>query len=212
MQKRRLFYALPVDLPLAEAWVARFDEAAQRCFGIQCATRLRRVPPEEWHLTLAFLGMTPEEALPELEAALASRLADCEPPRVTELCGGCFPERGAARVIWYGPRAESPEFAALESIAVAVRAEIETVLPGRLAAGEVFRPHWTAARVPEGVRGPSLEGRRAFDGERIAGDWRPSAVRLYESRNSSTGPRYRVLASHALGRADGSATIFEEGR
>lgn len=210
MDKRRLFYALPVDAERALEWHAAFGEALVRCAGVQCAARLRRVPADEWHLTLAFLGMTDAEALPRLAAEVGSRVAACAPPHVVELAGGAFPERGAARVLWFGPREAPGAIGALERLASAVRAGVEAALPGSLPAEEGFRAHLTGARVPRGVRGPSREARAAFEGERFACDWRPTEVRLYESRNSAEGPRYRVLESHrsgAEGESDGNPAI-----
>lgn len=101
-------------------------------------------------------------------------------------------------MLWYGPREDSGAVGTLDGLARSVREGVEVALPGSLPAEEVFRPHLTGARVPRGVRGPSREARRAFEDERLACDWRPTEVRLYESRNSAQGPRYRVLESHAL--------------
>lgn len=204
MEKRRLFYAVPVDAERARTWHAAFGAALERCAGVQCAARLRAVPAEEWHLTLAFLGMTPEDALPRLAAEVGARVAACAPPHVVELAGGAFPASGAARVLWFGPREAPGTLGALGKLAHAVRAGVEAALPGSLPPSDEFRAHLTGARVPRGVRGPSREARLAFEGERLACDWRPTEVRLYESRNSAAGPRYRVLASHSSGSASGS--------
>jgi RNA 2',3'-cyclic 3'-phosphodiesterase len=212
MGKRRLFYALPVDIDRAEAWHAAFGEALERCAGVQCAARLRRVPAGEWHLTLAFLGMTPEDCLPQLAAEVGRRVASCSVPRVVELAGGVFPERGDPRVLWFGPRVNASATGALEQLASAVRAGVEAVLPGSLPPAEVFRAHLTGSRVPRGVRGPSREGRLAFEGERLDCDWRPAEVRLYESRSSAEGPRYRVLDSHPVGAGDAADGKLESHR
>jgi len=209
MDKRRLFYALPVDSGRAEVWSAAFGEALERCAGVQCAARVRRVPAGEWHLTLAFLGMTPEDQLPRLAEEVGQRVAKCAVPRVVELAGGAFPERGDARVLWFGPREHASALGALERLAAAVREGVEAVLPGSLPPGEAFRAHLTGARVPRGVRGPSREARAAFEGERLDCDWRPAEVRLYESRSSAEGPRYRVVDSHPVGSDPASAGKLE---
>jgi len=203
VDKRRLFLALGVDETRAEEWAAAFCEALVRCAGVHHAGRLRFVPSGEWHLTLCFLGMTPADRIADLADAVLTRVAACRVPRVVELCGGVFLERGAARVLWFGPREAGEAVGRLEALATAARDAVDHALPGSLPAGERsasgFRAHLTGARVRRGERGPSREALRAFADEHLTCNWQPAEVRLYESRTGGNGPRYTVLERFPVG-------------
>ncbi|MBC7221646.1 RNA 2',3'-cyclic phosphodiesterase [Candidatus Bipolaricaulota bacterium] len=68
------------------------------------------VPPENYHLTVRFLGEVPEEKLSQL-LEVGKKVAQEAKPFVLalEVLGG-FPQPKAARVFWAGSRAESAEF------------------------------------------------------------------------------------------------------
>ncbi|MBV8466824.1 MAG: RNA 2',3'-cyclic phosphodiesterase, partial [Burkholderiales bacterium] len=63
MDDARLFLAIWPDHRLATAFRKLAENAYRDCGG-------RRMPVESMHLTLAFLGPTPRERIPELRAAL----------------------------------------------------------------------------------------------------------------------------------------------
>jgi 2'-5' RNA ligase len=91
----RLFAAIdpPADVSasLAEALDSDVDE------------RIRRVPPEQWHLTLAFYGEVDETKADKLQEGLA-RAAERSQPFGVRLAGaGTFPRQASrARVLWIG--------------------------------------------------------------------------------------------------------------
>lgn len=67
-------------------------------------TRVRRTPPQRWHVTLAFLGEVPDERGPQVEQALDRAVADGRPPGPVRLHlsgGGTF-GRGRSTVLWVG--------------------------------------------------------------------------------------------------------------
>ncbi len=81
------------------------------------------VPPENYHLTVRFLGEVEETKLSAL-LELGRKVAQETAPFVLDLevLGG-FPQVKAARVLWAGPRVESPEFRRLcQGVEEAVRA------------------------------------------------------------------------------------------
>ncbi|MCS7240858.1 MAG: RNA 2',3'-cyclic phosphodiesterase [Candidatus Bipolaricaulota bacterium] len=81
------------------------------------------VLPENYHLTVRFLGEVAEARLPQLLEAGKRAAAETQPFTLTlDLLGG-FPEPRAARVLWVGSRAEPPEFQKLSwRVEEAVRA------------------------------------------------------------------------------------------
>jgi 2'-5' RNA ligase len=127
----RLFFALPLPAPLREA-LGHWQQTG---------------PPVRWsrteglHVTLAFLGDRPAEALPALDA-LASAVAARHAPFAlhTEGLGG-FPGSRRARILWLG-LAPAP---ALESLARDLRGALATA--GEPFDSKPFRAHVTLARL-----------------------------------------------------------------
>ena len=97
---RRLFFALNVTNPLAKSFLPSFKKlkisAEKREFNI------RWVPLDNFHVTLSFLGDTPEEHLPLLEEALADVCREFTPFDLKIEDMGAFSNEHDARVIWLG--------------------------------------------------------------------------------------------------------------
>jgi 2'-5' RNA ligase len=81
--------------------------------------RARWVRPESQHLTLKFLGETPQEVLRALAADLAPRLAGLGPVSVRLHGSGFFPSPSRPRVAWLGGTADgvAPVVEAVEEVA-----------------------------------------------------------------------------------------------
>lgn len=99
------------------------------------------VDPENWHLTLRFLGTTDEVALDRLSAGL-----DEEPlggPFRLELSGmGAFPDPRRATVLWLGVAAGADRLADLAEIAEEVARDV-----GFDPVDRPYRPHLTLSRL-----------------------------------------------------------------
>ena len=176
--KRRLFVAAPLD-------------NASRSACAQVAERLRArgwparwVAPEQYHLTVAFLGGVAEERMAEIEAAVsavAPRLAPFDVPLDTV---GAFPAPPRPRVVWVGPSRPVPAFGTLCGV---VRSAL-------VALGISFDPHSdphvTLARSDGRAALPPVAPPRAI----VPVD----ALTLYESITSPAGARYEPLASIPL--------------
>jgi len=127
----RLFFALPLPAPLREA-LGRWQ---------QTGPPARWSRPEGLHVTLAFLGDRPAEALPALDA-LASAVAARHAPFALCTAGlGGFPGTRRARILWLG-LAPSP---ALESLARDLRGALAAA--GEPFDAKPFRAHITLARL-----------------------------------------------------------------
>lgn len=98
---------------------------------------LRRVRPEQWHLTLAFLGEVDERVLGELEERLG-RAARRHPPLTVSLGGA---GRFGGRVLWAGVHGDR---AGLRRLADSVRAAARRC--GIPTEERPYRPHLTLAR------------------------------------------------------------------
>lgn len=106
---------------------------------------LRPVPAQNLHLTLHFIGETPETKLPDIDSALERAVGGIAGFRVRLVGGGCFPTPRSPRVFWIGIDSEASQ--ALGSLAKTVKNELRKAGIG--GDPKPFRPHLTIARVGE---------------------------------------------------------------
>jgi 2'-5' RNA ligase len=176
---RRLF----VGLFVPEAAASELHATVR---GLLRGAGFRFVPPEEIHLTLRFLGQTPEAEIGALREGLARSLAGMPAPRLRLARTGSFPETGSARVLWVGLDEDPGTEGRLAALATAAAG------PG----ADPFQPHLTVAR-------PARQGRclppEDFRRLRLAIRWLPREVRLVESRPGESGEaRFPVLERFQL--------------
>lgn len=152
------------------------------------------VKPENFHLTLKFLGETPDERLDDIRTAL-DRVSLPRAAFEVELRGmGCFPERGAPRVVWAGVGDG-------EDALVAVARDVEGAMEGLGFPRErrEFAAHLTIGRVrsPHGAE----RLRRLLEGEADTGFGRcvVEQIRLYKSILASGGSIYEMMHVAKLG-------------
>jgi len=194
-----------VWLPLPEAWRRGLDALAGRLAGL-LASRVSWTKPDNWHVTLQFLGEVEQARVPGIIAAL--RGVDFAPARLRLGGSGCFPRQGqgAPRTVWVG-LAEGGEACARLAGAV------NRALAPRGFAPEVrnYRPHVTLGRVKQAREGDDWEaaGRELEQG--LAGAaFAPvlaGEMLLWSSVLGQLGPKYAVLESFPArdhsGRPDG---------
>lgn len=123
---------------------------------------LRLAPPGEWHLTLAFLGEVPDDAVPAAQGALAAAVRAAPVPAVRLAGGGRF-GRGRFTVVWTGI---GGDLKGLRELARAVRRQLKAArLPFD---PKPFRPHLTlarpGARLPAQVLAADLAALSRYDG------------------------------------------------
>lgn len=174
---------------------AAVRDLEERVSGLRAAAGdLRWTPPEQWHLTLAFLGEVSERQYADLTPRLARAAA-----RGTELPlslrgAGTFPRRSdRARVLWVGL---AGELSTLARLAAAVSAGARrSAIPVE---DRRFAPHLTLARArpPGGVDVAGVVGGlSAYAGA----SWMVTELELVRSH---LGPsvRHETLARWPLGR------------
>ena len=149
---------------------------------------MRWSTPEQWHITLAFLG----EVSATQESVLVRELRRVrEPPVPLTIDGmGVFERVG----ILYAAVDPTPGLAALQrAVAAAVHAS------GLSLEDRPYHPHVTLARSKG--RSPARNLRRfkaAIEQHRPRVQWTPSEFLLYESQLSPSGAQYVVRARFAL--------------
>ena len=183
----RLFVAIPLPSDVAARASTLLPEALPG---------LRRVKAENLHVTLAFLGWTPDERLPDAAAAAAEAAAGVAPFALAfEGAAGRFPERGRPRVVWLGIGAGLESVRRLgERVAGALRDRAVRFDDRPLAS------HLTLARVREDAT--LAEARTVAAAlEALAVPRLETEVReiaLFESVLSPRGPRYTARAHAPL--------------
>jgi 2'-5' RNA ligase len=178
----RLFIA--VDLPAAER-----QAAAALCAGVQGA---RWANPQQLHITLRFLGGTPEERLPAMERCLAG----VRGPAFTLAARGVgvFPARARRpRVMWLGLEPGAPLVALKNRIDDAL-AEVAPIGPAERSG---FRPHLTLARFTR-PPGDSLDDFLARHASYAGTAWSVTGFHLYQSTLRQSGALHERLATYLL--------------
>jgi 2'-5' RNA ligase len=184
----RLFIA--VDLPSALQ-----PAIADLCHGISGARWTR---PEQLHITLRFLGATPEDRLGELRDGL--RRVRVPRFRLALRGAGVFPPVGSrkwARVLWIGLEPPTP----LQQLKLA----IDGILgPDPDTAKRGFNPHLTLARFstrPRSDLDRFLAEHAGFDGGRFV----VTEFHLYRSTLRPEGALHEVVESYPLAGDAGEA-------
>ncbi len=154
--------------------------------------KLGWVPPERWHLTLAFLGEVDDESVARLDAPFAA-VATAHPSLRLMVEGvGTFPAAGRPRVVWAGIAGDVESVGALardvSTVAATVCSHVDT---------KPFRAHLTVARArrePVDDAAPLLADLDFPPGPPFVA----TEVVLFRSELGPR-PRYTRLAAYPLG-------------
>ena len=157
---------------------------------------VRPVRPELMHVTLAFLGWTPDGQLERVIDATRAAAAGHQPVHLAFATAGRFPAEGKPKVVWLGTGEGSGPLAAL---AASVTTELRRALLNL--DDRAFAPHLTLARVRPEASGPEARTiTAAIEALRVP-DLRARVDRIavMESVLSPKGPRYTARAEVPLG-------------
>ena len=160
----------------------------ERVFG-----QPRWVRVDGLHLTLRFLGATPDERQPALAEARAAAARGVAPFGVVLSGGGAFPNAYRPRVLWIGIGEGEEQLANL------VHRLDEHLAPlGWPPQEHPFAPHLTLART-DGVPGADEHARRLADAAReVRLSWQADRLVLYKSIVGRGPARYEGLAEALL--------------
>lgn len=154
--------------------------------------RGRWVRPENWHVTLKFLGRTWPRLVDSVHEASGEAAAGIRPFDLSLGELGAFPRASRARVLWVG--LEDPE----NSMAALAKALDEALSDDFPPEKRGFTPHLTVARFDPPT--DLSEAASELEGFRIeARPFRVSKLLLYQSHLSPRGARYEVLEEFPLG-------------
>jgi 2'-5' RNA ligase len=180
---KRLFLA--VDLSMAVT--RKIGDAIQkmRPLADRAGMRVGWVPPENLHVTLKFLGWSPDESVDAIRDKVTALAKGRRGFDLGARGVGAFPSETGARVLWMGVQDASGALARLA-------ADVEKAMVGLGFAAETrpYSAHVTVGRVKDGKGGAEvLAPFRDTD----FGNSSIRAVVLYESVTKPTGSKYTAL-------------------
>lgn len=182
----RTFLALPCPSSFRPT-LRELQEALSR------RSDLRKVDPENFHMTVKFLGDTSQNKLDTLDETFQSRLPTPGPLRIRLENVGVFPSLESPSVGWVGIRSTQ----ALRKLQQCV--EELTVDQGFDPRDHEFRPHITLGRFNHGRRDKeSILKWIKQHGEDDYGNYEVPDLHLLGSKLTSNGPIYRTLAKWPL--------------
>jgi 2'-5' RNA ligase len=183
---RRLFVAVPIPEAARDAIIAIV--ATVQAAANPEARDVRWVRLDGLHLTLRFLGPTPEEDVAGIAAAVDRTAARLRPFDVVVDGAGAFPSVERPRALWLGVGEGS---AALAEAAATLDDELAPI--GWERTDRPFRAHLTLAR-SDGVRAGPAVARRLIDAARtVHTPFRADSLVLFESLSGGGPSRYVPL-------------------
>lgn len=157
---------------------------------------IRWVPPENLHLTLKFLGTTPEDQIENVGQALGKAI-EGQPAFLVDIEGsGCFPDYRRPRVIWLGLKDSSMQLSPLRNAVEALVAPLGFPTDVR-----PFSPHLTLGRVKDRTSFETLaQIGKGVQNQHIGhiASWPCHAVSLMQSDLQPSGAVYTQLAHYPL--------------
>jgi RNA 2',3'-cyclic 3'-phosphodiesterase len=151
------------------------------------------VAPENFHLTVKFLGAVGTERLPDVERALGDAVAGVASFTLALRGLGAFPSTARPRVIWAGTAQGAAELAE-----VAARVERALSPLGFPTEERPFSAHVTLGRVRTPRRNPRLAQALAASADVELLRVPVERLSLMRSDLSPRGARYSELAGHPL--------------
>ena len=190
-RKLRLFVAIPMPEAVRKE-VIHVQRELQRSVS---HAAVRWTKPEQFHLTLRFLGDVPAEHVPALQEAVNTVCAGVPALHLRAQGVGFFPKTNSPRVIWVGVNDG-------ENLLVDLQKKIESaVQPFTQEPGTgKFAGHVTLGRV-KFLKQPEIEKVAAHAQavqNRLLGEWTANEVELIRSDLLPTGAQHSLLAAIRL--------------
>ncbi len=153
------------------------------------------IPAGNLHLTLKFLGSTPESLLHALNESLSGAVASYRPFYITIGDTGVFPNRKHPRICWVGMEEEA-------GILKTLRADIEDAMSrlGFNPEERDFKPHLTIGRVRSRQGMISVVNELDQYKGRTFGGFTVEHIRIMRSELKPKGAEYTRLYEVPLGR------------
>jgi 2'-5' RNA ligase len=186
-EKLRLFIAIPIPEPVRDEIICVQRELQP----LVPRNVVRWARPDQFHLTLRFLGDVPVAGLEKLKESVNAVCRNARPLSLRAEGVGFFPNPRSPRVIWVGIDDR-------EGFLVDLQKQIETVA-GQFSSepGEKnFTGHVTLGRLknPRPADTRDLATRAQSLEKRLFGDWTALDIEIIRSELSPAGARHTSLA------------------
>jgi 2'-5' RNA ligase len=188
-EQRRLFVAVPLSEAARSAVatvVERVREAERAAAPEDRPVRWVRV--DGLHVTLRFLGATPESLVSGLERAVDAAAASVPPFDVRIAGAGGFPSPNRPRALWLGLSEDGDSLADL-----ARRLDDGLAAEGWDRETRPFRAHLTLARADGVPAGGRTVARLIAEARDLVAGWTADRLTLYESQLGGGPARYIAL-------------------
>ena len=156
---------------------------------------VRWTRPDQFHLTLRFLGAVPADNIEALKQSVEAVCRNARPLSLRAQGVGFFPNPRSPRVIWAGITDGEGRLMDLQR---RIEAAVQPFSPEP---GEKnFTGHVTLGRLknPKPADTRDLAARAESLEKRLSGDWTTSEVEIIRSELSQAGARYTSLAAFRL--------------
>lgn len=157
---------------------------------------IRWTRPDQFHLTLRFLGNVDSSRVADLTNALLTACRGFPALNLHAEGIGCFPNARSPRVLWIGVDDTSQRLAPLQAAVQAATLDFTAEEPEKRFTGHLTLARIKRIRPKEARRVEELVGR---NGGRFFGRWTANAVELIRSELSAQGARYTTLVDAGLG-------------
>ena len=186
-ERLRLFVAIPVPEPVRDAIAIAQREL--QSFVPRLAIAWTR--PEQFHLTLRFLGGVPAACLGDLKAAIGAVCADACALQLRASGIGFFPDARSPRVIWAGIQDAKKCVIDLQR---QIEAAVQPFVAGR--GPENFAGHATLGRMRDLKRSDAgkLAAHSQAIGDRVLGEWMAHEIEIVRSDLFPDGARHSPVA------------------
>lgn len=185
----RLFIAVPID----DRWR---EQLSKQCAMLQLKLPFQKwTHPEDYHITLKFLGNTSVEQIQQIKKRLVNVVEAAYSFELTEKGWGTFGPYAAPSIMWAGVGGDLTSLNNLQQ-----KVDLSMAGLGFLQEDRVFHPHLTIARRYRG-KGPLLSPIKQYfpkETEPLI-HWTVNEIKLYQS-NLSKKPMYEPIASFKLGK------------
>ena len=189
----RLFIAVPVADDVRRAVGQLMEDVAGAPIDERQVGQPRWVRVDGLHLTLRFLGATPDVRQRELAAVIEKAAEGVGPFPVTLRGAGAFPNPARPRVLWIGIADGARQ---LGGLAERLNAQLQTL--GWTPDDRPFAPHLTLART-DGVAGAADFARRLVAAAAdVQLGWQADRLVLYRSVLGRGPARYETVAEASL--------------
>jgi 2'-5' RNA ligase len=182
----RLFIAVPID----ERWR---EQLTEQCTLLQSKLPFQKwTHPEDYHITLKFLGDTTPDQIEQIERLLESITKATSPFELTENGWGTFGPDTAPSILWAGLGGDLSSLNSLQHIV-----DISMADAGFPQENRAFHPHLTIARRYKG-KSPSPLKQYLPDSPESPIDWYVKEIKLYQSHLQKR-PMYESIATFRFG-------------